>query len=65
MKWISTKEQLPKPEQLVIVSLICGGYRQYHVTSVYAWSIKNGQYTFGDYVVDYWTPLKPIIDPKQ
>lgn len=54
MQWVSVKERLPKPNDMVLMAFNRGG--QWHITE------SNAKYGLKAYNPDYWMQLPPLPD---
>ena len=56
--WIDPKKQLPEEGQLVIVTIVAGGFRQYHTLWFNSsFDLQNRVLKYAHIPVDAWTPV--------
>ena len=59
-KWISTKDELPKKGDSIILTYPCIRGRQYWVVEHVDYNLHNGKLIYGYIECDYWQHIKLI-----
>ena len=56
--WIDPKKQLPEEGQLVVVTIVADGFRQYHTLRFSKFfDLRNRVLKYAHFPVDAWTPV--------
>lgn len=60
--WISTKDELPKKGDSIILTYTCIHGRQYWVVPNVDYNLHNGKLIYGYIECDYWQHLELVKD---